>query len=181
MKVLVFFAEGFEEIEAFSIIDILRRADIDAKMVSITNSREVVGAHGVPVICDELLEQVSFDEAEALVLPGGLPGATNLDACVPLGQQLKAFHKAGKTVAAICAAPIVFGHQGILEGKKATCYPGCEGELKGATVTSEGTVIDGNVITGKGPAFAAEFSLALVRHFKGKEMETELRQGMLYS
>ena len=115
-----------------------------------------------------------------IVLPGGLPGSTNLDACAPLTNAIAAHFAAGKPIAAICAAPLVFGHLGVLQGKKATCYPGVEGELAGATYTAAIVEQDGNVITGKGPAAAFEFGYTIVDFFKGAGASNPLRQGMIY-
>ncbi len=115
-----------------------------------------------------------------IVLPGGLPGSTNLDACTPLTKAIAAHFAEGKPIAAICAAPLVFGHLGILKGKKATCYPGVEGELAGATYTAAIVERDGNIITGKGPAAAFEFGYTIVDYFKGAGASRPLRQGMIY-
>lgn len=179
--ITVFLATGFEEIEAIAPVDILRRAGLDVRTVSIYDTPMVSGAHGVPVQADLLLSQVDFGQVEMMVLPGGLPGATNLDACTPLRQALTRHAAEGKAAAAICAAPLVLGHLGLLRGKRATCYPGVEHELEGAHCTSALVEVDGNIITGKGPAAALEFGYALVEYLKEQEASMPLRDGMLYS
>ena len=178
--IYVFLATGFEDIEAIAPIDIMRRASLDVRTVSITGERTVLSAHGIGIVADMLLDEVDFAEAQMIVLPGGLPGATNLDACQPLTQAIKRHHEAGGPIAAICAAPLVYGHLGILAGRKATCYPGFEPELKGAVCTSAILERDGNVITGKGPAAAFELGYAIVDFFLGEGASKPLRQGMIY-
>ena len=121
-----------------------------------------------------------FSQAEMLVLPGGLPGSTNLDACQPLTRAIKCHFEEGGAIAAICAAPLVFGHLGLLKGRRATCYPGVETELKGATYTAAIVERDGNIITGKGPAAAFEFGYTIVDYFLGEGASLPLRQGMIY-
>lgn len=178
--IYVFFAPGFEDIEALAPVDILRRAGLSVSLVSITGDKLVESAHGVAVRTDILLDEVEWESAELLVLPGGLPGATNLDACVPLRQGLLKQVEAGRPVAAICAAPMVLGHLGILQGRRATCYPGCETELTGATYTAALVERDGNVVTGKGPAAAMAFGFELLK-LLGKDAEAaQLNQGMMY-
>ena len=131
-KAGVFFAEGYEEIEALTVVDILRRAGIETLMISITGEREVTGAHGITVRMDEVMAETAFEELDMLILPGGMPGTVNLESCTPLMDQVDAFYQKGKYVSAICAAPSIFGHRGMLEGRKACSYPGMEGELAGA-------------------------------------------------
>lgn len=179
--ITVFLATGFEEIEAIAPVDILRRAGLDVRTVSIYGTPVVSGAHGVPVQADLLLGQVDFGQVEMMVLPGGLPGATNLDACAPLREAIAHHAAEGKAVAAICAAPLVLGHLGLLRGKRATCYPGVEHELAGAHCTGALVEVDGNIITGKGPAAAMEFGYALVEYLREQEASMPLRDGMLYS
>ncbi len=178
-KALVFFAEGFEEIEALTIVDVLRRADIPTSIVSVSNNLSVVGAHGIKVDADCLFEEVDFQDAEILILPGGLPGAHNLNAHQELKKQLKLFNDAGQKVAAICAAPLVLGGLNILENKKATCYPGFENELLGANLSTELVVKAGNVFTSRGPGTAINFALELVADIKGKDTADQLAKGMI--
>ena len=138
-------ADGFEEIEALTVVDILRRDNIITETVSITKDRQVVGAHMIPVIADKVISEIKLSEAALLVLPGGMPGTLNLKDCKPLMDMVKEFNATNRRLAAICAAPTVFGELGILEGKKAVCYPGMEGQLKGATVLKDEVVTDGNI------------------------------------
>ena len=179
--IYVFLATGFEDIEALAPVDIMRRAGLDVRTVSITGEKVVRSAHGVGIVSDMLLPDVDFQEAEMLVLPGGMPGATNLDACQPLTQAIKRHFEAGGAIAAICAAPLVFGHLGLLEGRRATCYPGFESELKGATYTAALVERDGDIITGKGPGAAFEFGYAITDFFLGEGASMPLKQGMIYS
>ena len=178
--IYVFLATGFEDIEALAPVDIMRRAGLQVQTVSITGKDIVMSAHGVGIMADLLLPDVDFSSAEMLVLPGGLPGSTNLDACKPLTDAIKRHFEAGGAIAAICAAPLVFGHLGLLQGRRATCYPGVERELKGATYTAAIVERDGNIITGKGPAAAFEFGYTIVDYFLGDGASQPLRQGMIY-
>lgn len=179
MKVLVFLATGFEEIEAISIIDVLRRAEIDTNVVSIEKKLEVSGAHGIKIVADALIEEQQENNPVMLVLPGGMPGTTNLDNHSGLKALLKAHFEAGKSIAAICAAPLILGKLGMLKGKKVTCYPSFESYLDGANVLDATVVKDGNIITGKGPAYAIEFALALVADLKGEPLAQEVAAGLL--
>ncbi len=179
-KVLIFMAEGHEEIEALTVVDLLRRAGIDIEMVSITGNKRVPGSHGIMTVCDKLIEQVNFDGVEMLVLPGGMPGTLNLELCEPLMDQIYGFNNMGKMLAAICAAPTVLGRAGLLEGKKATCYPGMEGDLKGAIVSTEEVCHDGNIITSRGLGTAIAFALEIVKTFQGEEAARKLAHGVVY-
>ncbi len=177
-KVIVFLAEGFEEIEAISIIDTLRRAQISITTVSVSKDKMVKGAHNIPVEADKLFDEIDFANFDMVVLPGGMPGAKNLQDHEGVKTQVKVFAK-DKLVAAICAAPMVLGSMGLLKGKRATCYPGFEPELIEATITNEPVTVDGNITTGKGPAFAINFSLQLVETLAGKAMRDEVSNGLL--
>ncbi|MGM9760708.1 MAG: DJ-1 family glyoxalase III [Parabacteroides sp.] len=178
-KAFLFLAPGFEEIEALATVDILRRGGVDVKMISITESRTVVGAHGIEVVADALFGEVVYADADALILPGGMPGATNLNDCDPLRKLLLDQYRAGRIVAAICAAPLVLGGLGFLKGRRATCYPGFEDRLIGATITGEATETDGPVITGHGPGQAFNFGLALLSAIKNEAVADEVAGGML--
>ena len=177
--IFVFLADGFEEIEALAPVDILRRAGLSVKTVSVMDEQVVAGAHGVPVLADVIFDEINAENAEMILLPGGLPGATNLDAHQGLSQMILDFAKEEKPLAAICAAPLVFGNRGLLEGKKATCYPGFETYLKGAQYTAALVEKDGNFITGKGPGAAMEFAFAIVEKYCGMDKVNELKQGMM--
>lgn len=177
--IFVFLAEGFEEIEALTPVDVLRRAGLNVQTVSIMEEQVVNGAHGVPVLADAMFADIHPEDAEMILLPGGLPGATNLDAHEGLGQMILDFAKDAKPFAAICAAPLVLGNRGLLQGKKATCYPGFETYLQGAEYTAALVEKDDNFITGKGPGAAMEFAFAIVEKYCGIDKVTELKQGMM--
>lgn len=176
--VLVHFAEGFEEIEALATVDILRRAEIVTLMVSVTKRLEVKGAHNISVITDVLFEDVSYNEAQMIVLPGGVPGTINLDKHIDLKHQIKEFSK-NKRVAAVCAAPLILGKMNLLIGKKAVCYPGNEKYLKGAEIMDSPAVTDGNITTGRGAGPAMKFALEIVRVLRGEEISRQVAQKML--
>jgi len=178
-KIAVHLAEGFEEIEAVSIIDVLRRADLDVLTISVTGKLEVNGAHQIKVLADELFENVDYSRIYMIVLPGGMPGAANLDAHKGLKAQIVKFNDENKPLAAICAAPLVYGNLGILNGKQAVCYPGFEKYLKGAEVLSSPFVESGNVITGRGPGVAIQFALKLVEKLVSAEKAEILAGQML--
>lgn len=176
--VYAFFADGFEEIEALTTIDVLRRAGMNVEIVSVTPDEIVVGAHNVSILCDVNFENCDFFDAELLFLPGGMPGAATLDKHEGLRKLILSFVEKGKPVAAICAAPMVLGKLGLLKGKKATCYPGFEQYLEGAECVKEHVVCDGNIITGMGPGAAMEFALDIVDLLAGKEKVDELVEAM---
>ena len=178
-NIFVFLAEGFEEIEALTPVDVLRRAGLPVQTVSVMDEQIVAGAHGVPVLADKMFAEINPEDAEMILLPGGLPGATNLDAHEGLGQMIQDFAKEEKPLAAICAAPLVFGNRGLLQGKKVTCYPGFETYLQGAEYTAALVEKDGNFITGKGPGAAMEFAFAIVEKYCGIDKVNELKQGMM--
>ena len=177
--VYVFFADGFEEVEAFTPVDVLRRAGINVQMISVTPDEIVKGAHGVSVLCDKNIVNCDFYDAELLVLPGGMPGAATLGESDELRKLLLYFAEAGKPLAAICAAPMVLGKLGLLQGRKATCYPGFEQYLEGADYTAALVEKDGNIITGKGPGAAMDFAFALVDLLVGEEKVKELKEAMM--
>lgn len=177
--IFVFLADGFEEIEAITPIDVFRRAGLNVQTVSVMDKQTVSGAHGIPVVADKMFADIHSEDAEMLLLPGGLPGATNLDAHQGLSNMILAFASEGKALAAICAAPLVFGNRGLLQGKKATCYPGFESYLTGAEYTAALVEKDGNFITAKGPGAAMDFAFAIVEKYCGIEKVHELKSGMM--
>jgi 4-methyl-5(b-hydroxyethyl)-thiazole monophosphate biosynthesis len=179
-NIAVHIAEGFEEIEAVSIIDVLRRAEFKVIIVSISEEINVTGSHGIKIFADQLFKDVDYSEIDMILLPGGMPGATNLQEHLGLREQILNFNESGKALGAICAAPLVFGNLGILKTKKATCYPGFENQLHGAVVTGDNVVITDNIITGKGAGVAIEFALAIVEKFKGKEFANALAKKMIF-
>jgi len=178
-KVALFLANGFEEIEALGTVDILRRAGIPVQTVSITNEKSVTGAHRITVLADTTFPEANFSGVDVLVLPGGMPGAKNLNEQETLKKKVKEHAEKGKIVAAICAAPMVLGGLGLLEGKKATCYPGFESELIGAKVTGDNVSVDKNIVTGKGPGLVFEFALELVETIAGAGTRKEVQEGLL--
>lgn len=180
MRACVFLADGFEEIEGLTVVDILRRAGVETQTVSITERRLVTGSHQIPVTADSCIKETDFSEAELLVLPGGMPGTKYLGECRPLTELLLQFFREGRKVAAICAAPSVLGGLGILEGKKAACYPGFEDKLKGAEVVFDQVVRDGNVTTSRGMGTAIPFALDLVSQLVSEEKAQELKTGIIY-
>ena len=179
-KVFIFLATGFEEVEAISIIDILRRGDVEVKIVSIEQNKLVEGAHNIKIMADSLFSETDFSLAEMLVLPGGMPGTTNLLNFMPLLDLLNEFNSLNKKIAAICAAPMILGELGLLKGKNATCYPGFEQYLKDAIFTDDSVVVDKNIITSRGPATAAVFSSKLLEILKGNDVAENIAAGMLF-
>lgn len=177
--IYLFLAEGFEEVEALGTVDVLRRAGLPVKTVSVMEQLEVTGSHQVTVKADMLFDEESLRDAEMLILPGGMPGSLNLSEHEGLRRVILAFFAAGRPMAAICAAPMVYGKLGLLKNKKVTCYPGFEEYLEGAVPTGALVEHDANIITGKGPGATFEFAMAIVAKFCGKAKVAELKQGML--
>lgn len=178
-SICIFLAEGFEEMEAMFPLDILRRGGMDVKLVSVTDEKAVRSSHGVTIMADALFEDVSEEDVEMIVLPGGLPGATNLDAHAGLDKLILSFANAGKPLAAICAAPMVYGKRGLLKGKKATCYPGFDKYLEGAEYTGNMVEVVDNFILGKGPGAAPAFGFAILEKYAGAAKAQEVKNGML--
>ncbi len=178
-KIGIFLAKGFEEIEALTVVDICRRAGITVNMVSV-GDLVVEGSHGIQVTADALLQEVDFEEFDMLVLPGGMPGTRNLEACDVLMEQVDAFYERGKYVAAICAAPSVLGHRGILKGREACCYPGFEEELTGAKVVYDPVAVSDHVITSRGMGCAIDFALVITEVFCGTDMSEQLAKAVIY-
>lgn len=177
----LFLAEGFEEIEALTVVDVMRRAGMDLKTVSITECHKVLGAHGIPVLADILLSEADMENAEWLIAPGGMPGSTHLSNCETLNRALKQHAQAGGKIAAICAAPaVVLYPLGILDGKDATCYPGFENECVKAKMCDSPVVVSDNVITANGPATALRFALTIVANSMGDGIAQEIGSGMLH-
>lgn len=165
--IIVLLADGFEEIEALTPVDMLRRAGFEVKTVGI-NSKIAVGSHNIPVVCDAVPADINLSDVSMAVFPGGMPGSLGLDASPYTDEVLKSVLARGGHIAAICAAPLVFGRRGLLSGKRATCFPGFENELIGATVTDEEFVTDGNITTGRGMEYSLPFAKELVRIAKEK-------------
>ena len=178
-SICIFLATGFEEVEALFPLDILKRGGLAVQTVSVTGEKIVMGAHGVPVGTDVLFEDLKPEDVEMIVLPGGLPGATNLDAHAGLDQLIMNFAAAKKPLAAICASPLVYGKRGLLKGLKATCYPGFDKYLEGAEYTGNKVEVVENFITGKGPGAAWEFGFAILKKYAGAQKVEEVKSGML--
>ena len=176
--VYLFLANGFEEIEALCPLDLLRRAGVAVTTVGI-GGEMIVGSHGITVMADIPEGLYKDSTPDMLILPGGMPGAKHLDESRTVDTALKAASRSGGILAAICAAPMVLGHRGLLDGKEAICFPGFEKELTGATISQKRVVRDGNVITAAGMGVALEFGLALVAAVKGDEVAEELRRAVL--
>ena len=176
--IFVFLAEGFEETEALVPYDILRRGGVNVSLVSVSGSENVQGAHGVPIGVHEALTEAAA-EADLLMLPGGTPGTFNLGASETLCGIIAKAAKSGKVIAAICAAPSVIGKMGLLNGRKATCYPGFEDKLTGARCVGENVVKDGNFITGIGPGASFEFGFALLAELEGEAVVRRVKEQMI--
>lgn len=179
--IYVFLATGFEDVEALGAVDVFRRAGLPVTTVSVTGNQVVKSSHDVGIVADALFDEVDFGDAALLYLPGGMPGAANLQAHQGLTQLIQDHYETGRPLAAICAAPMVYGQMGLLDGRDATCYPGFEPKLTGATPTGELVVCDGPFFLGKGPAAVLELAYTIVAHFCGEEQADAIRDGMLYN
>lgn len=177
--VYVFFAEGFEELEALAPVDVLRRAGIEVKTVGVT-SKTVNGAHAIPVVCDITADEAVTDNLDGIILPGGMPGTVNLEKDETVQNFIDYAAKNGKIIGAICAAPSILGHKGLLKDKKAVCFPSFEKELIGANVQNCPAVCDGNIVTGWGAGGAIDFALLYLQVLSGnpdaaKDMAANMR------
>jgi len=177
--ILVHLATGFEETEAVTIIDVLRRANLDVTIVSVTETLKVTGAHNISIEADQLYDEVDYARAAMIVLPGGMPGTTNLMNHKGLSRQLIAFNQEKRWIGAICAAPMILGSLGILQGKNAVCYPGFEPKLTGAKVLQVPAIADEHIVTGRGVGTALDFSLLIVRLLKGDAAAADLRTSLV--
>ena len=179
-KAAVLLADGFEEIEALTVVDLLRRASVYVDTVSITDEYMVHGAHGINVQTEDLFDEVNFVEFDMIVLPGGMPGTTHLNEHSGVRRVVKDFAESGKYVSAICAAPGILGGLGLLKGKRAACYPSVEEKLSGAVIMKVPVVQDGNIITSRGMGTAIDFSLKLVEILTDKVKADELAESIIY-
>ena len=179
-QVSVFLANGFEEIEGLTVVDLLRRAGVEVTTVSVTGEKTIHGAHGIDVQADKLFEEMNYDGQDMLVLPGGMPGTLNLGAHEGLEKLLRQFHNSERYLAAICAAPSVFGKHGFLKGRRATSYPGFEEQLVGAECVTDAVVVDEFVITSRGMGTAIPFSLALIEILTSAEKANEIGKSIIY-
>lgn len=179
-NVAIMMADGCEPLEALAPADAMRRAGIKVSLVTINNNLHVSAAHGVGIDCDAQIDDFDFDEVDMIVLPGGMPGTTNLRANNRVCELAKEF-LATKKLAAICAAPSILAELGLLEGRSATCYPGCDAAFPaGVRPEDNGVYVDGNLVTASGPGFALSFGLELIRQLEGVDAADAVADGMLY-
>lgn len=178
--VYVLLANGFEEVEALAPVDVLRRAGIEVKTVAVedVNDYLITGSHGITVKVDLLVEDIPKENIDAIILPGGMPGTANLEANKYVIDTIHYCHENGKLIAAICAAPSILGHLGLLSGKKATCFPGYEKDLHCAVFTGGSVVTDGNIITADGVGNAIRFGQAIAAYFVGGEAARRVTESM---
>lgn len=180
-KVYIFLADGFEDIEGLTVVDLMRRAQIDIQTVSIKDTKEIQTSHGITMLTDRTFGETDFSDADMLVLPGGMPGTRYLGGYKPLTDLLTDFYGKGGKVAAICAAPSVFAALGFLKGRKATSYPSFMDKLEGALTTEESVVVDGNVTTSRGLGTAIDFALCLIAQLLGEEKAKEIAASVVYT
>lgn len=177
--VYMFLANGFEEIEALYTLDVLRRAGVDIKTVGIS-SKTATGSHNIPVICDITPQELPFTtDFDMIILPGGMPGSTNLDESECVDKYIALARENDKLICAICAAPFILGKRGLLKGKRATCFPGFERYLEGAEMVDAGVVRDGNIITGRAMGSAHEFALTVLEALKGESAAQEMKKAII--
>lgn len=179
-KTAILFAEGYEEVEALTVVDLLRRAQIGCDIISVGDAGQVTSSHGVTVCADKPFSETAFEEYDGVILPGGMPGTKNLAADDRVLALLQSFHAAGKLTAAICAAPTVLAKAGLLEGKEAVCYPGMEEQLTVANIRSSPVAVDGTVITSRGLGTAIPFALALVEYLDSGERAKALSSAIVF-
>ena len=180
-KSLIFLAPGYEEVEMLTVVDMLRRAGIEINMVSVTGTLEVTGSHNITIKADQLFNDADFDNADMLILPGGMPGTNNLLAFKPLTDKLVEFNNSGKFTAAVCAAPSVLGSLGILNGRNATCYPGFEEKLTGAKYLKQPVVRDGNVITSRGMGTCVDFAGEIIAALDSQQKAIAIKEKIIYN
>lgn len=178
-KVAVLLAEGFETIEALTVVDVLRRANVCCNMVSM-NNLVVTSSHNIEIKADEIFSEALINEYDMIVLPGGMPGSANLRDDERVINVIKAFNEKDKYIASICAAPIALGKAGVLNGKNATCYPGFENELTGCNFKEDNIVRDGNILTARGPAITLPFSYEILKMLGYEKEANDIRSGMLF-
>lgn len=180
-RVVVMLADGFEEVEGLTVVDILRRGGIETITASVMGRLEIISSHDIQLKADTLIEEVRFEEIDMIVLPGGLKGKENLENCAPLMEKVDEFHAKGKYLAAICAAPTILGHRGILRGRKAACYGGMEDQLTGAEVSFDKVAVDGHVITSRGMGTSVAFGLRLLAVLKDEKSADEMAAKIMYT
>lgn len=179
-QALIFLAPGYEEVEMLTVVDLLRRANIKIDMVSITDTLGVTGAHDITITADTLFKDADFDTAKMIILPGGIPGTPNLLAYTPLTDKIKDFAAKGKYLSAVCAAPTIYAKLGLLDGKKATCYPNMTADLTGANYVEDEVAIDGIFITSKGLGTSIPFAAAIIERLKDKKVADTVLDRIIY-
>lgn len=179
-KLGIFMADGCEEIEGLTVVDLVRRAGIEIEMISVSGEKSVTGSHKIAFQTDVSKADADFASYDGIVLPGGMPGTTHLMEDDTVNRVIKEFATSGKLVAAICAAPSVLGNAGLLEGKKATCYPGVESKLTGADFVTDPVAKDGNIITSRGLGTAIDFAAEIVAYLKDQEAAKSLKESIVY-
>lgn len=179
-KVYLFLATGFEEVEALTVVDILRRGGVDCQTVSVMGDYDVTSSHMVTVRADLLFDEADFSDGEMLVMPGGIPGTPNLKAHEGLAKLIRQYKEEGKNLAAVCAAPTIYGEMGLLEGKNATCFPGMEDGLIGANKLTDNVVCDGQFITSRGMGTCIDFGLALLARLTNQDKAQEIGKKIVY-
>jgi 4-methyl-5(b-hydroxyethyl)-thiazole monophosphate biosynthesis len=179
-KIGIFMADGCEEIEGLTVVDLIRRAKQEIIMISISDKKEVTGSHGIIFKADALASEVDYDSLDGIVLPGGMPGTLHLGENETVNRVIKQFAARRKLVAAICAAPSVLGAAGILQGMHATCHPGFEEKLTGAFTEETPVVVDDNIITSRGMGTAVDFGIAIAAHFCDTDTMAQLKKGIVY-
>lgn len=176
--IYIFLANGFEEVEALAVVDVLRRASLKVTVVGV-GSDVITGSHAISVVCDAVDSAVSPNEdLDAVILPGGMPGTLNLEHSEMVNAFVDYASQHGKLICAICAAPSILGHKGLLRGKNAVCFPGFESELEGATLSDSFVVTDGNIITAKGMGSAVKFGIAIATEFVGEEKMKKIEESL---
>ena len=180
-KTALIAADGFEEVEGLTVVDLLRRAGIACDIVALNGGGEITGSHGIRIGADRSFADTDFDGYDAVILPGGQPGTDTLLKDGRVKELLRRFAGEGKLTAAVCAAPTVLAAAGLLEGKKAVCYPGLEERLTGAEVRYEPALQDGNVITGRGVGAAIPFALEIIRALEGEEAAEQIREKIVFT
>lgn len=179
--VYVFLAKGFEELEALAPVDVLRRAGVEVKTVGVTG-KQVRGSHNISISCDITINEATFDNLDGIILPGGLPGTTNLEADENVNKFIDYAWDNGKIIGAICAAPMILGHKGLLRGKNAVCYTGFEKELEGARILDRPAVRDGNIVTAWGAGGAMDFALLYLETlYDNEDIAKKIARSMRYS
>jgi 4-methyl-5(b-hydroxyethyl)-thiazole monophosphate biosynthesis len=177
----IIFADGFEEVEALCVVDLLRRAEVDISMLSLNGDREVTGAHGITLVMDDAFAEASTETMDAIILPGGMPGADHLKESEKLKAFLLQMDKKQKVIAAICAAPTVLNHAGILKGKKVTSYPSLSEEFTESQYMTDSVVEDGNIVTSRGVGTALDFSLVLIKKLVSEEKANSIKSAIIYT